>query len=82
MQDVQQLKQELLEKIAGIDDYEALTMVKEDLHFWESVNTNNQLGLSSADYDELKELAEEPDEKDTISFEELQQSLRKWRTHS
>ncbi len=82
MEALQELKQKLLEKIAAIEDYEALMMVKEDLRVWESTNSHNPLGLSAEDYNELQELAEEPDEKDTISFDEFKQSLQKWRTHS
>ena len=82
MEAIQKLKKELIEKITEIEDYDALMMVKEDLSVWESTDSHNPLGLSAEDYKELEELADEPDDKDTITFDEFKQSLQKWRTHS
>lgn len=82
MEALQELKQELIEKIAAIEDYDALMIVKEDLRVWESTDSHNPLGLSDEDYKELEELADEPDDKDTISFDEFKQSLQQWRTPS
>jgi hypothetical protein len=72
---MEELKQELIEKIRNTQNINMLLVVKEDIAFNEMISIENGLGLSKEEYDELKMLAEEADAKDTIGFDEFKNTL-------
>src|SRR3978361_1344746 len=75
------LKKEILEKLMATDDDELLSIVMEDIQLYEVAKTKDVTdGLSLEDFAELKELAEEPAERDTISMEEFKAATQRWRT--
>ena len=75
------LKKELHKLIDDTEDEELLSMVKEDLVACKTKankNFDDLSDLSPEDRQELKELAEEDPEKDTITFEELKKEMNEW----
>jgi len=75
------LKKELLSYIENIDDEETLSLLKEDIVFYGKVKDADITDkLSEDQLKELKELAEEPDKKDTQSLEDFKKATDKWRT--
>ena len=75
------LKQQLLDKIAAIDDDELLLMVKEDIELYETIKTGDVTDtLTTAELDELKDDLNIPAEEESVSLEEFQQSIGRWLT--
>ena len=75
------LKQQLLDKIAAIDDDELLLMVKEDIELYETIKTGDVTDtLTAAELDELKNDLNVPPEEESVSLEEFQQSIGRWLT--
>jgi len=75
------LKKELLSYIENIDDEETLSLLKEDIVFYGKVKDADITDkLSEDQLKELKELAEEPDKKDTQSLEDYKKATDRWRT--
>ena len=78
---IHKLKKELTKLIDETNDEELLSMVKEDMAFYKTAKdadvTDN---LSAKQIKELKELATEPDEKDTMTLDEFNKATDKWRT--
>ena len=75
------LKKEIHKLIDDTEDEELLSMVKEDLVAYQTKankNFDDLSDLSPEDRQELKELAEEDPEKDTITFEELKKEMNEW----
>ena len=75
------LKKELHKLIDDTEDEELLSMVKEDIVAYQTKankNFDDLSDLSPEDRQELKELAEEDPEKDTITFEELKKEMNEW----
>ena len=75
------LKKEIHKLIDDTEDEELLSMVKEDLVAYQTKankNFDDLSDLSPKDRQELKELAEEDPEKDTITFEELKKEMNEW----
>lgn len=77
--------QELKEKLHSLIEATNNEVFLEDLlHEAENkvsaVNGYEAENLSKEDYDELVQLANEPSEKDTISYNELKSSLERWFT--
>ena len=73
------LKKEVLEKLMASDDDDLFSILQEDIAIYEISKTKDVTdGLSEEDFAELKELAEEPAEKDTISFEEMKTKYDRW----
>ena len=75
------LKKELHKLIDDTEDEELLSMVKEDIVAYQTKankNFDDLSDLSPKDRQELKELAEEDPEKDTITFEELKKEMNEW----
>lgn len=66
------LKQRILEKISATDDEDLLSMVMEDIGLYETAKITNN-GLTQEDFDELRELATEPHDKDTTSFDKFKE---------
>ena len=75
------LKKELHKLIDDTEDEELLSIVKEDIVAYQTKankNFDDLSDLSPEDRQELKELAEEDPEKDTITFEELKKEMNEW----
>lgn len=76
---------ELKEKLHSLIEATNNEVLLEDLlHEAENkttaLNAYEAEGLSKEDYDELMSLVNEPSEKDTTSYNELQSSLGRWFT--
>jgi uncharacterized protein YbaP (TraB family) len=81
MAPVDKLKKELTKLIEETNDEELLSMVKEDMVFYNtSKGTDITDSLSDEQIKELEKLASEPDEKDTITLNEFNKATDKWRT--
>jgi hypothetical protein len=75
------LKQELIDKISATEDEDLLLLLKTDYdYFTRQGNSDVTDELSQEDKDELINLVSEPFGKDTISQQELDEAIRKWRT--
>jgi hypothetical protein len=73
------LKKEVLEKLMASDDDDLFSILQEDIAIYEISKAKDVTdGLSEEDFAELKELNEEPAEKDTISLEELKTKYARW----
>jgi hypothetical protein len=75
------LKKEIHKLIDNTEDEELLSIVKEDIIAYQTKSKENfddLSDLSPEDRQELKELAEEDPEKDTITFEELKKEMNEW----
>ena len=79
---IQQMKQELINKISTITDEDILKMLGEELIY--SIESRNDLSLllSEENLTELKMLANEPLEKDTMSLTEFNSIMDQWRMKS
>ena len=76
-------QKELRERLHNIINNTTNEMLLEDLlaeaeYRTASAQLHDKEGLIKEDYDELIALANEPAEKDTISYEEFKQSVCKW----
>jgi uncharacterized protein YbaP (TraB family) len=81
MAPVDKLKKELTKLIEETNDEELLSLVKEDMVFYNtSKGTDITDSLSDEQINELEKLASEPDEKDTITLNEFNKATDKWRT--
>ena len=74
------LKEEIIQLLQSVDDESYLQVLKEDLVEYKTNNKDVVDDLSPEDLEELKQLAEEDDLKDTISEEELFKSAARWST--
>ena len=75
------LKKELHKLIDDTEDEELLSIVKEDIIAYQTKakeNFDDLSDLSPQDRQELKELAEEDPDKDTITLEELKKEMNEW----
>lgn len=54
-------------------------MLDEELSYYLKHKDDIAMQLSKEDYEELCQLATEPAEKDTISFDEFKNKMDKWR---
>lgn len=78
---IKKLKDDLAKLIAGTEDKDLLSMVKEDIAFYQASNTTDVTdSLSAKQLKELEQLADEPDEKDTVSLDEFNKATARWRT--
>lgn len=75
------LKKELLSYIENTDDEEFLSLLKEDMVFYGKVKGADITDkLNNDQLQELKQLAEEDDTKNTESLDEFKKATDKWRT--
>ncbi len=76
------LKEEVLQMITGLDDENALALLKAEIEY---INSDGQLDvideLSPNDKAELMGLINEPIEKNTITHEEYLNATARWRTN-
>ena len=74
------LKEEVLQMVASIDHEELLELVKADIEHFHNKAVDIFDELSSKDKEELINLINEPDEKDTLTEDEFKAATAKWRT--
>ena len=74
------LKEEVLQMVASIDHEELLELVKADIEYFNNKAEDIFDELSSKDKEELINLINEPDEKDTLTEDEFKAATAKWRT--
>lgn len=74
------LKQQVLQMISSTEDENLLELVKADIQYFN--NTENDIidDLYYSDKDELLNLANEPDEKGTLTETEFKEATARWRT--
>ena len=77
---VDKLKKELTKLIEETSDEELLSLVKEDIAFYKTKETDITDLLSDEQVKELEKLASEPDNKDTMTLKEFNKATDKWRT--
>jgi len=66
--------------VSSIEDSQLLQLVKADIEYFGDKTTDILDELYYADKEELLSLANEPDEKDTITEEEFKEATARWRT--
>jgi len=74
------LKEQVLQMVSSIEDSQLLQLVKADIEYFGDKTTDILDELYYADKEELLSLANEPDEKDTITEEEFKEATARWRT--
>ena len=74
------LKEQALEMVSSINDEQLLELVKADIEYFSDKNTDILDDLNNADREELLNLLNEPDEKDTLTEDEYRAATAKWRT--
>ena len=74
------LKEQVIEMVSAIEDPQLLELVKADIEYFGNKATDILDELYYADKEELLSLANEPDEKDTITEEEFKEATARWRT--
>ncbi len=74
------LKQELINKISSTNDENHLLLLKADYDYFTDQTKDVKDELSTEDKSELINVVSEPFGKDTISQDELDEAIRKWRT--
>lgn len=74
------LKEQVIEMVSSIDDKQLLELVKADIEYFNDKNTDIIDELNIEDREELMNLLNEPDEKDTMTEDEYKAATAKWRT--
>ena len=76
--DIQQLQQQLINRISAVNNEDILRMLDEELNF--SLQSYSDLAtvLSKEDLQELRQLANEPIGKNTISLSEFDKIMDQW----
>lgn len=74
------IKKQVLTLIESIENEDLLQLLKADIEFFNKREIDITDGLSSGEIEELQELANEPDTKDTLPEEEFKQLTDRWRT--
>ena len=74
------LKDRVIEMVSSIDDEQLLELVKADIEYFNDKNTDIIDELNIEDREELMNLLNEPDEKDTMTEDEYKAATAKWRT--
>ncbi len=72
------IKEQLLEKIKSTDNENLLQLLNTDFDFF-SKNSDITDGLDEDEINELRQIVNEPDDKDTISLEEYKEITATWR---
>jgi hypothetical protein len=72
------LKEQVLQMVTSINDDETLQIIKHDI---ELINTKDVTSdLSASDFDELKNMVNEPFGYNTISQKQFDESINQWRS--
>ena len=74
------IKKEVLTLVESIENEDLLQLLKADIEFFNKRGIDITDGLSPEEIEELQELANEPDTKDSLSEEEFKQLTDRWRT--
>jgi hypothetical protein len=74
------LKEQVLEMVSSINDEQLLELVKADIEYFRDKNTDILDDLNNTDREELLNLLNEPDEKDTLTEDDYKAATAKWRT--
>lgn len=74
------LKQQVLQMISSTEDENLLELVKADIQYFNNKETDIIDDLYYSDKDELLNLANEPDEKETLTETEFKEATARWRT--
>ena len=73
-------QQQLIQQISAIRDEDILTMLEEELSYHLHNKEDITDDLTPYELNELITLANEPSDKDTVSFEEYKKVTDRWRT--
>ena len=73
------LKEQVIEMVSSIEDEQLLELVKADIEYFNDKNTDIIDELNNEDREELMNLLNEPDEKDTMTEDEYKAATAKWR---
>lgn len=76
--DIQQLQQQLINRISAVNNEDILRMLDEELNFSLQSHTDLATVLSEEDLEELRLLANEPTDKNTISLSEFDKIMDQW----
>lgn len=74
------LKEEVLQLVSSIQDNHLLELVKADIEYFKDKETDILDELNVTEREELLNLVNEPDEKDTLTEDEYKAATAKWRT--
>lgn len=86
MEDTQQLKQELIEKISNINQWDILMALREDVQVYETQQkTVDPYEFPGATEEEKEELIKEDNdeisiEEDMLTHEDFKKAMRRWLT--
>ena len=72
------IKDEVLQMVSAIEDEKLLELVKADIEFF-SRSTDIVDDLSDIEKEEMLNMVNEPDEKDTLTEDEYKAATSKWR---
>jgi hypothetical protein len=77
--DIQQMQQQLIRQIGAVNNEDILRMLGEELSY--SLQSKDDLSalLTEEDFIELTMLANEPVEQNTMSLNEFNSAMSKWR---
>ncbi len=73
------LKEKVLQMISVTEDENLLALVKADIQYFNDKETDILDDLYYSDKEELLNLSNEPDEKDTLSEAGFKEATSKWR---
>ncbi len=76
---IQQMQQELISQISAVNNEDTLRMLSEELAFSLQSQAHLEELLTETDLAELKMLAEEPIDKNTMSLTEFNKVMDQWR---
>jgi len=76
---IQQMQQHIIEQVGAVKDEHILQMLDEELSFYLQNKDDATALLSEKDLEELTMLANEPIERNTMSFNEFKSIMDKWR---
>lgn len=76
------LKEQVLEMVSLINNEQLLELVKADIEYFNDKNTDILDELNTTDREELLNLLNEPDEKDSFTEDEYKAATSKWRINN
>ncbi|MFP5040916.1 hypothetical protein [Parasediminibacterium sp. JCM 36343] len=72
------LKEIVIGMVEDIEDEALLQVLKNDIDYFKHNGSDITVGLTPNQLEELKNLANEPDDKDTLSENEFKKATAKW----
>jgi hypothetical protein len=76
---VLQRQQQLIQQISTTKDEDVLAMIEEEISFHLQTNADITDQLTPYELKELKELADDTDDDNIVSFDEYRKATEKWR---